>query len=80
MRDENDDYITVAELSKRIHYAVQSIYNMISNGTFVEYVHYFKPTPKKILLYWPAVKAWIERDHNDGTPNAAPVPQSWIRV
>ena len=72
---ESDEYITVAQLSRRIHYGVQSIYNMISTGIFVEHVHYFKPTRKKILFCWPAVKAWISARAPEDPPNT-PVPQT----
>ena len=60
-----DEYISVKILSERIGYKVQSIYNMIHKGTFVLNKHYFKPTPKKILFKWSAVKLWLE----------GPVPQ-----
>jgi hypothetical protein len=54
------EYLSVKALSEKIGYKVQSIYNMIHNGTFVLNKHYFKPTPKKILFKWDAVKQWIE--------------------
>ena len=54
------EYLSVKVLSEKIGYKVQSIYNMIHNGTFVLNKHYFKPTPKKILFKWDAVKQWIE--------------------
>jgi predicted DNA-binding transcriptional regulator AlpA len=55
-----DEYISVKTLSERIGYKVQSIYNMIHKGTFVLNKHYLKPTPKKILFKWTAVKQWLE--------------------
>ncbi len=57
-----DEYISVKTLSERIGYKVQSIYNMIHKGTFVLNKHYLKPTPKKILFKWTAVKQWLEGD------------------
>jgi len=54
------EYLSVKTLSEKIGYKVQSIYNMIHSGTFVLNKHYFKPTPKKILFKWDAVKQWIE--------------------
>ena len=53
-------YLTVKELSKELKLARQTIYNMIHKGSFVLNKHYFKPTPKKILFKWSAVKIWIE--------------------
>lgn len=58
----NDTYLTITELSKRIKYSKQSIYNLIYKKVFIQQEHYFKPTPKKLLFKWDAIKAWIERD------------------
>ena len=55
-----DEYISVKTLSERIGYKIQSIYNMIHKNTFILNQHYFKPTPKKILFKWSAVKLWLE--------------------
>ena len=55
-----EEYISVKILSERIGYKVQSIYNMIHKNTFILNQHYFKPTPKKILFKWSAVKLWLE--------------------
>jgi hypothetical protein len=55
-----DEYISVKTLSERIGYKAQSIYNMIHKGIFVLNKHYLKPTPKKILFKWNAVKQWLE--------------------
>jgi len=65
-----EDYFTVDELSSKIKYSKQSLYNLIYKKTFILGKHYFKPTPKKILFKWPAIQAWIEGtpDPNDGTP------------
>lgn len=61
------EYLTVSELSQRIKYTEQSIYNLIYNGTFMEGRHFFKPTPKKILFKWLEVVHWIEGcDSDDG--------------
>lgn len=58
------EYLTVSELSSRIKYTEQSIYNLICNGTFLEGRHFFKPTPKKILFKWQEVIHWIEGNDN----------------
>jgi len=41
-----------------------SAYNLVSKGTFQEGVHYFKPTKRKLLFYWPAIEKWIREEHN----------------
>ncbi len=60
-----EEYVPIDDLVKRIHYSRQSIYNMISKGVFVRGVHYIKPSPKKVLFIWRAVKAWLERPPDD---------------
>lgn len=54
------EYLTVDELSKRIKFSKQSIYNLVSKGVFVLQHHYLKPRPKKILFKWSAVVEWME--------------------
>jgi predicted DNA-binding transcriptional regulator AlpA len=54
-----EEFLTVQELSKRIKYAKQSIYNFINKGTFIQGKHYIKPSRKKILFIWSAVNEWL---------------------
>jgi predicted DNA-binding transcriptional regulator AlpA len=54
-----EEYLTVKELSQRIKLAVQTIYNFIHDGKFIAKKHYLKPTPKKILFKWSAIKEWM---------------------
>ena len=42
----------------------KSVYNMISQRVFTEGVHYFKPTQRKLLFFWPAVEIWIREGHH----------------
>jgi len=57
---EQSEYISVKQMSEITGYKTQSIYNMIHKKTFILNQHYFKPTPKKIVFKWAAVKQWIE--------------------
>jgi len=41
---------------------------LISSKKLVRGVHYFKPTPKKVLFRWDVLKAWIERIGPDAPP------------
>jgi len=59
-----EDYLTVDELSSKIKYSKQSVYNLIYRKTFILGKHYFKPTPKKILFKGAAIQAWIARRTN----------------
>jgi hypothetical protein len=56
-----EEYLTVDELSSKIKFSKQSLYNLIYKKTFILGKHYFKPTPKKILFKWSEIQAWIER-------------------
>jgi predicted DNA-binding transcriptional regulator AlpA len=80
MHHNHEEYLTVAELSARIKYSVQSIYNMIYNGTFVKGQHYLKPSGKKVLFIWRAVQAWIERDNPENTPKTTRIRKSRIKI
>jgi predicted DNA-binding transcriptional regulator AlpA len=54
-----EEYLTVKELSQRIKLAVQTIYNFIHEAKFILGKHYLKPTPKKILFKWSAIREWM---------------------
>lgn len=58
------EYLPIQALSERIGYAVKTIYNLVSQDTFKEGVHYFKPTKRKLLFYWPAIEQWIREGHD----------------
>jgi hypothetical protein len=66
MKDNHEEYLTVAELSKRIKFSKQTIYNMISARKLVKGQHYVKPSKKKVLFTWSNMLAWLE-DQNDVT-------------
>jgi predicted DNA-binding transcriptional regulator AlpA len=57
-----DEYLTVSELSEKIKFSKQSLYNLIHKGTFVLGKHYLKPTPKKVLFKWKEIRAWMGDD------------------
>jgi len=65
-----EEYLTIKELSSRIKFSKQSLYNLIYKNAFILGKHYFKPTPKKILFKWSAIQAWIEgpSDSNNDIP------------
>jgi predicted DNA-binding transcriptional regulator AlpA len=60
MDTRDEQYLTVKELSEKIKFSQQTIYNMIHKGDFVKGRHYVKPRPKKILFLWSAVLIWLE--------------------
>ena len=80
MDSNQEEYLTVNELSRKIKFAKQTIYNMIHKDIFIQSIHYIKPRPKKILFKWSAVKEWMESasvetthqslvaDHTTSTP------------
>jgi len=67
-----EQYLTVKELSERLKLARQTIYNMIHKRDFILNRHYFKPTPKKILFKWSAMKNWLEGDGFDDQEISSP--------
>lgn len=60
MENNPEEFLTVHELSCKIKFARQTIYNMIFKGIFIQGIHYIKPRPKKILFKWSAVQEWME--------------------
>ncbi len=70
MADDQDDdeFLTVKELSERIKFSRQNIYNRISKKEFILNKHYLKPSPKKILFIWKPVKGWLEERSAKLTP------------
>jgi predicted DNA-binding transcriptional regulator AlpA len=67
MEEPREEYLTVKELSLKIKFSKQSLYNLIFKGELVLNEHYLKPRPKKILFKWSAIKAWMEK--GPGKPN-----------
>lgn len=65
--EQRKNYLSIKELCERTNYAPKSIYNMVSQRIFTEGVHYFKPTRRKLLFFWPAVEAWIREGHDGKT-------------
>jgi predicted DNA-binding transcriptional regulator AlpA len=55
-----EKYLTVSELSSRIKFSKQTLYNLIYKGTFVLGKHYLKPSPKKILFRWSEIYKWMK--------------------
>jgi hypothetical protein len=65
-----EEYLTVQELSTKIKYNKQSLYNMIYSKKLILGKHYFKPTGKKILFKWSAVKKWLGDDGTYDEPDS----------
>ena len=73
------EYLTVDELSQRIKFSKQTLYNMISKGEFILQEHYLKPTPKKVLFKWSAIQAWMENASCKSNPNRKSVQDSSLK-
>jgi len=54
-----ETYLTTEELSKRIKYAEQTLYNAVHLKVFQQGVHFIKPSRKKILWIWPEIEKWL---------------------
>jgi len=90
-----EEYLTTQELSARIKYSKQTIYNKIYKKEFVEEKHFIKPSRKKILFKWSEIQVWLEgistsenlpaneSDQEDDTPQDSQIqdtPQSLINI
>jgi|GEM_PF-1126637 len=67
-----EEYVTVQELSERIKFSKQSLYNLIYKKKFILGVHYLKPTPKKILFVWSEIEKWLRQSMDETTGSSAP--------
>jgi hypothetical protein len=56
----NEEYLTTPQLSERIKYAEQTIYNWVYEKKLKLGEHYIKRTKRKLLFKWRAVQAWLE--------------------
>jgi len=54
------EYLSLEELVERIPYRPQTIRNLMCQGVLREGVHYFKPTQRKVVFKWSAIRRWIE--------------------
>jgi predicted DNA-binding transcriptional regulator AlpA len=68
----DEQYLTVRELSEKIKFSQQTIYNMIHKGDFAKGKHYIKPRPKKVLFIWSAIATWLS-EYDESIPNTEPV-------
>jgi len=55
-----EEYLTVNELSERIKFSKQTLYNLIYKGTFIIGKHFLKPSSKKILFKWSEIHKWMK--------------------
>ena len=73
MHNSQEEYLTVAELSTKIKFSKQTIYNLISKKVFEINKHFVKPRPKKILFIWAEVEAWM-KNASGGQQQMSEVP------
>ena len=67
------EYLSLEELVDRIPYRPQTIRNLMYQGILREGLHYFKPTQRKVVFKWAAIRCWIEdqnRQHGLAIPLA----------
>lgn len=75
-----EEYFTVDELSEKIKFSKQTLYNLIHKGTFILGKHYLKPSPKKVLFKWSEIQVWMGEatDSNDDDPIDLDIPAAHI--
>lgn len=54
------EYLCLEELCNQIPYRPQTVRNLMSQGVLLEGVHYFKPTSRRVVFKWSAMRRWIE--------------------
>ena len=54
-----EEYLTTIELSSRIKMTPGTIRNLVWKKSFLEGVHYVKPTGRKLLFVWSGCQAWL---------------------
>ena len=75
--EDHKDYLSLAELVERIPYKPQTIYNWIHAGVWQLGVHYYKPTPRKLIFHYPTIQRWVggtkhwQRPHESTSENGA---------
>jgi hypothetical protein len=58
-----EQYLTVKELGERIKMAPGTIRNLIGKKVFIKDIHFYKPTPRKLIFIWSAVAARLHGGH-----------------
>ena len=75
-----EEYLTTAELSKRIKMAPGTIRNLVWKQEFKENTHYLKPTRRKLLFVWSQVEEWLYRNSCQGHPKSNKQVDSLINI
>ena len=75
-----EEYFTVDELSERIKFSKQTLYNLIYRRVFILGKHYLKPSPKKILFKWSEIQEWMGEVtvSNNDDPTDVDIPAAHI--
>jgi len=56
---ERVEFLTTAEVARRLHKTGKTIRSKIAAGVFCEGVHFFKPEGSQMLWDWQAVVRWV---------------------
>jgi hypothetical protein len=75
-----EEYLTTIELSTRIKMAPGTIRNLVWQKKFIEGIHYFKPTPRKLLFVWSEIKIWLHGNGGTESPNSRTHGKSLINI
>jgi hypothetical protein len=75
-----EEYLTTAELSKRIKMAPGTIRNLVWRQEFKENTHYLKPTRRKLLFVWSQVEEWLYRNSCESYPKPTKQVDGLIKV
>ena len=75
-----EEYLTTAELSKRIKMAPGTIRNLVWKQEFKENTHYLKPTRRKLLFIWSQVEEWLYCNSSQYHPKTNKQVNSLINI
>jgi excisionase family DNA binding protein len=56
----SEEYLTTAEVAKRLKLSPKTVQNKIASGQFKLGVHFFKPKGMSVRFKWSAVTVWME--------------------
>lgn len=74
------EYLTTLELAERIKMSPGTIRNLVWKNKFTKGVHYFKPTPRKLLFVWSEVQNWLRGDSRPDDAVSTAKPKSLINI
>ena len=74
--DSADEYLTIAEVAKRLKLSPKTVKNKMAAGVFLKGVHYFSPQGLGPRFKWSVVVAWLEMQPSATTQAPERIPMA----